>query len=289
MKYRQTLAAVGAGLVLATGALMGATSASAQAPDAMVRAAHFSPTTPGVDVYLSPFSGSAGAKLWLSSVKYGAVSPYFSLTPGLYTVALRLHGHSATEPPALQWTLDAVSGRAYTVAGVGADQDVKGVVIRDDLSTPSDGTGRVRVIQAASRAPTLTVTAAQDGQVVAKDVAFATTSPYSTVKSGDLSLDATATDSSVSTTGTVDVKSGTVTSVLVLDAQGSGITIRAIVDSSGTANTPRGPVSAGGGGTAAGMPLLGNDRSVPVGLLAMIAVLAGVACVSTFRLSRTRA
>jgi len=286
MKYRQTLAAVGAGLALATGALLGATPASAQTPDAMVRAAHFSPTTPGVDVYLSPFSGEG--KLWLSAVKYGTVSPYFRLTPGLYTVALRLHGHAATEPPALQWTLDAVGGRAYTVAGVGAGTSVKGVVIHDDLSTPSDGTGRVRVIQAASRAPTLTVTATQGNQVVAKDVTFATTSPYSTVKSGDLSLDATATDSSVSTTSTVDVKSATVTSVLVLDAQGSGITIRAIVDSSGTANTPRGPVSAGGGGTAAGMPSLGNDRSVPVGLLAMIAVLASVACVATFRLSRTR-
>lgn len=286
MKYRQTLAAVGAGLALATGALLGATPASAQTPDAMVRAAHFSPTTPGVDVYLSPFSGEG--KLWLSAVKYGTVSPYFRLTPGLYTVALRLHGHAATEPPALQWTLDAVGGRAYTVAGVGAGTSVKGVVIHDDLSTPSDGTGRVRVIQAASRAPTLTVTATQGNQVVAKDVAFATTSPYSTVKSGDLSLDATATDSSVSTTSTVDVKSATVTSVLVLDAQGSGITIRAIVDSSGTANTPRGPVSAGGGGTAAGMPSLGNDRSVPVGLLAMIAVLASVACAATFRLSRTR-
>jgi hypothetical protein len=288
MKYRQSLAVAGAGLVLATGALLGATPASARTPDAVVRAAHFSPTTPGVDVYLSPFSGSAG-KLWLSSVAYGTVSPYFRLTPGLYTVALRLHGHSATEPPALQWTLQAVGGRAYTVAGVGAGTSVKGVVIRDDLSTPSNGTGRIRVIQAASRAPKLTV-AAEGGPVVAKDAAFATTTPYSTVKSGDLSLDATATGSSVSTTGIVAVKSGTVTSILVLDAQGSGITIRAIVDSSGTANMPRGPVSAGGGGTAAGTQLPGADRSaVPVGLLAMIAVLASVACVATFRLSRARA
>jgi hypothetical protein len=288
MKYRQTLAAVGAGLVLTAGALLGATPASARTPDAMVRAAHFSPTTPGVDVYLSPFSGEG--KLWLSAVKYGTVSPYFRLTPGLYTVALRLHGHAATEPPALQWTLDAVSGRAYTVAGVGAGSSVKGVVIHDDLSTPGDGTGRVRVIQAASRAPTLTVTATQGDQVVAKDVAFATTSPYSTVKSGDLSLDATASDSSVSTTSTVAVKSGTVTSVLVLDSQGSGITIRAIVDSSGTANMPRGPVSAGGGGTAAGTQLPGADRpAVPAGLLALIAVLVSVACAATFRLSRTRA
>jgi Domain of unknown function (DUF4397) len=288
MKYRQTLAAVGAGLVVATGVLLGAAPASAETPDAMVRAAHFSPTTPGVDVYLSPFSGEG--KLWLSAVKYGTVSPYFRLTPGLYTVALRLHGHAATEPPALKWTLDAVGGRAYTVAGVGAGTSVKGVVIHDDLSTPSNGMGRVRVIQAASRAPTLTVTATQDDQVVAKDVAFATTSPYSTVKSGDLSLHAAATDSSVSTTSTVDVKSATVNSVLVLDAQGSGITIRTIVDSSGTANPPRGPVSAGGGGTAAGMRLPGADRAaMPIGLLAMIAVLASVACVATFRLSRTRA
>jgi hypothetical protein len=288
MKYRQTLAAVGAGLVLATGALLGATPVSGRTPDAVVRAAHFSPTTPGVDVYLSPFSGEG--KLWLSAVEYGTVSPYFRLTPGLYTVALRLHGHAATEPPAIQWTLDAVGGRAYTVAGVGAGNSVKGVVIHDDLSTPSDGTGRVRVIQAASRAPTLTVTATQGDQVVAKDVAFATTSPYSTVNSGDLALHATATDSSVSATGTVAVKSGTVTSVLVLDAQGSGITIRAVVDSSGTANMPRGPVSAGGGGTAAGVPGLGNDRTtVPVGLLAIVAALAAVACAATYRLSRTRA
>jgi hypothetical protein len=288
MNYRQTLAAVGAGLVLATGALLGAGPASGQTPDAVVRAAHFSPTTPGVDVYLSPFSGEG--KLWLSAVEYGTVSPYFRLTPGLYTVALRLHGHAATEPPALQWTLDAVGGRAYTVAGVGAGTSVKGVVIHDDLSTPSDGTGRVRVIQAASRAPTLTVTATQGDQVVAKDVAFATTSPYSTVNSGDLALHATATDSSVSATSTVDVKSGTVTSILVLDSQGSGITIRAIVDSSGTANMPRGPVSAGGGGTAAGMQGLGNDRTrVPVGLLAIVAALAAVACAATYRLSRTRA
>jgi hypothetical protein len=288
MKHRQTLAAVGAGLVLATGALLGATPVSARTPDAVVRAAHFSPTTPGVDVYLSPFSGEG--KLWLSAVKYGTVSPYFRLTPGLYTVALRLHGHAATEPPAIQWTLDAVGGRAYTVAGVGAGASVKGVVIHDDLSTPSDGTGRVRVIQAASRAPTLTVTATQGDQVVAKDVAFATTSPYSTVNSGDLSLHATATDSSVSATGVVAVKSGTVTSILVLDSQGSGITIRAIVDSSGTANMPRGPVSAGGGGTAAGVQGLGNDRTTaPVGLLAIVAALAAVACAATYRLSRTRA
>ena len=68
MKYRQTLAAVGAGLVLATGVLLGATPASAQTPDAMVRAAHFSPTTPGVDVYLSPFSGVG--KLWLSAHEF---------------------------------------------------------------------------------------------------------------------------------------------------------------------------------------------------------------------------
>ena len=288
MKYRQTWAAVGAGLVLVTGALLGASPVSAQTQDAMVRAAHFSPTTPGVDVYLSPFSGSAG-KLWLSSVKYGTVSPYFRLTPGLYTVALRLHGQSATEPPALQWTLDAIGGRAYTVAGVGAGTSVKGVVIRDDLSTPSNGTGRVRVIQAASRAPELTVTA-QGGPVVAKDAPFATTTPYSTVKSGDLSLNATATGSSVNASGIVVIKSGTVTSILVLDSQSSGITIRAIVDSAGMANMPRGPVSAGGGGTAAGGQLSSNDRAaVPVGLLAMIAVLTGVACVATLRMSRARA
>lgn len=284
--HRRTIAVLGIGAVIATGALFGATSAGAKTSYAVVRAAHFSPTTPGVDVYLSPFSSST-SKLWLSSVKYGTVSPYQRLTPGLYTVALRLHGKSAGSPPALSWTLRAVGGRAYTVAGVGAGSSVKGVVLRDDLSEPKAGTGRVRVIQAASRAPSVTVTA-KNGPVVAKDAAFASTTSYSTVPAGSWLLDASA--GSLNAHGTVHVGSRTVTSVLVLDAKGSGITLRTITDSAGAASLPRGPVNAGGGGTAPGRTMFGQAE--PAGEVALTALMAGLLVVvagSVYRLTRARA
>jgi Domain of unknown function (DUF4397) len=289
MRYRRIVASVGIGFAVASGALIGVSTAGAQAQDAVVRAAHFSPTTPGVDVYLAPFSGAAKAKLWLSSVTYGAVSPYARLTPGLYTIALRLHGKSASTPPALSWTLRAVAGQAYTVAGVGAGTAVRGVVIRDDLSAPSSGTGRVRVIQAASRAPHLTVKA-KGGPVVAKNAAFATTTPYATVKSGSWSVDATASGASVRTTGTINVASGTVTSILALDAKGSGITIRTVMDSIGTSSVPRGPVSAGGGGTANMIKLFGDDKApAPLPLVALTVALSAATVAAMYRLSRARA
>lgn len=252
--------------------------AVAAAPaDAVVRAAHLSPTTPGVDVYLSPFNGAKATTAWLSNVGYGKVTGYQALTPGLYTVAMRPTGAAASTPAMLSWTLNARSGAAYTVAGVGAGPSVRGVVIPDSLTAPPAGQGRVRVIQAASRAPVATISAST-GAVIAPKAGFATVTGYATLPAGTWDVRAvSASMPSLSTTSPVEVKSGQITSILLLDGKASGITLRTLVDSSAAAVMPVDAVPAGAGGTATVIIHSGRGSStLPALVLAMVLACAAV-------------
>ena len=269
---------LGGGAVLATAG----PATAAPTADAVIRAAHFSPTTPGVDVYLGAFTGQT-SKQWLSGVAYGAVSPYQRLKPGLYTISMRLHDKARTTKPVLTWTLNAKAGEAYTVAGVGAGTALKGVVIHDDLSAPRKGTGRVRVIQAASRAPVARVVA-KSGPVIARDAAFASTTNYATVPAGTWTVEASGGQPKLHTSSAVNVAAGTVSSLLVLDAKTSGITVRTVLDSAATSSTPAGSVPAGGGG----MALLSLQSDSPGAAASSLAALLLSVVVSGMWLLRRR-
>ena len=54
----------------------------------------------------------------------------------------------------------------------------------------------------------------------------------------------------MSTTSDVQITSGSVNSIVLLDAKGSGLTLRNIVDAAAAATAPIGPVQTGGGGMA---------------------------------------
>jgi hypothetical protein len=263
---------------------IGSASGATVAP-AMVRAAHFSPDTPGVDVYLTAFSGGT-TKIWVANAEYGQVSSYQRIAPGLYVVAMRPHGAAVSTPPVVSWNLNAQAGQAYTAAAIGANKSLKTIVLNDNLSLPGAGTGRVRVIQAASRAPMADVGAA-NGPTVANNLAFASTSPYATVPAGTWSLKAQATtDPSVTATAQVPVKSDSVTSLLVLDAPQGGITIRSVLDAAGAGTVPAGSVPAGGGALAPNAPVGGHagwaDLSgatgfgIGVGALAIVVLVGAV-------------
>jgi hypothetical protein len=216
----------------------------------MLRGAHFSPDTPGVDVYLTSFSGGGSATLWLADVGYGDVSSYESVKPGVYAVSMRAHGASPNTPAALSWTLNAVAGQAYTAAAVGMNSQLKGIVLHDDLSTPAAGHGLVRVIQAASRAPVANIAAA-NGPVLAQDAAFATSTEYVSVNAGTWPLRADSVSTpSITTSSSVSIAAGSVNSVVLLDGKSGGITLTAVLDAGGTGSTPTGSINAGGGGTA---------------------------------------
>jgi hypothetical protein len=240
-------------IALALFGCLGATAgpaAAAPAQTAVVRAAHFSPDTPGVDIYLTAFAGGS-SRLWVPNAEYGGVSPYERVAPGLYVVAMRAHGAAASSPPVVSWNLDVRAGRAYTAAAIGSNRALKTIVLNDELALPSRGTGRVRIVQAASRAPKVDVQAV-NGPSIASNVPFASSTPYASVPAGTWSIRATALGGSgFSASERVSVKSESVTSVIILDAPGGGITVRTVLDAAGAARVPVGSVPAGGGGTAA--------------------------------------
>ena len=267
---KRILAIAGAtGLALLTAPVSASAQTSAHQPssaNAVVRAAHFSPDTPGVDVYLTSYSG-ASSKVWQSDVGYGDVTAYRTLKPGLYLVAMRVHGAPASSPAGLKWTLNARAGRAYTVAAIGTNKNLTGVVLRDTLAAPANGHGLVRVIQAASRAPQARLVA-EPNTVLTTAARFATSTGYRSVAAGTWTVQATSvTHPDTATTRQITVRAGTISSVVVLDAKGTGIQLRTYADASGTAIAPQGSIDAGGGGTAA-QPV--SASTAPAGIAAVL-------------------
>lgn len=280
---------VTAGTALVSAGPAGARDAAERAVpahSAVVRGAHFSPDTPGVDVYLTAYSGGRST-IWLSNVGYGDVSGYRRLDPGVYVVSMRKHGAPRSSPAALSWTLDAKAGAAYTVAAVGENAKLRGIVLRDRLDAPRSGTGLLRVIQAASRAPVATLVAGS--RTVAARADFASTTGYSAVPAGTWTVRASSTDShSVSASSRVAIKPSGVYTLVLLDSKGSGIQLRVLHDASGAGVSPSGAVDAGGGGTASGLTGTGafaGSTSVALDVCALLgsALLIGVLAVGRRR------
>ena len=291
MRRRLVLPAV-AGIAAATvgfgmPAADAAPAAAGRAPAAaMIRGGHFSPNTPGVDVYLTAFKGKTTA-LWLSGVGYGDVSGYQRITPGLYAVSMRPHGAAASTPAALSWTLDARAGAAYTACAVGLNAALSGIVLHDNLSPAPAGKARVRVIQAASRAKHADVVA-DGGPTLGRNVKFATSTKYTTVAAGSYLVKATAVDNAAVHASTrVALRPDTVHTVVVLDGRRGGITIRAIDDAAGAAVAPVGAVPAGAGGTAA-VARPADSGGSGWGLLAGLATVGAIALAYVLRVREQR-
>jgi Domain of unknown function (DUF4397) len=277
-----SVAAVAAAAWSAVGVAAAVPVAGAPAA-AMIRGGHFSPDTPGVDVYLAAFHGGS-TKLWLSGVGYGDVSPYQRFAPGLYAVSMRPHGAAASTPAALTWTLDARAGAAYTACAVGMNAQLHGIVLSDDMTAPAPSRARVRVIQAASRAGHARVSLS-GGPVLASDVNFATTTKYTTVDAGSYTVDARAVSgASVHASAPLSLAADSVHTVVVLDGKSSGITLHVLDDAAGAATSPVGAVPAGGGGTAT----TGSSDRLAVVLLAGLAA-ALLALGGALEINRRRA
>nr|WP_269204549.1 DUF4397 domain-containing protein [Motilibacter deserti] len=246
-----------------------------------MRLAHLSPDTPEVDVYLAPFNGSARPVV-LRSVGYGDVSKYQAVPAGTYTATMRWAGAAGDSTPVLSATAKVGADKAYTVAAVGLKADLTTKVLSDDLIAPAAGKGRVRLIQASTRADSVDVRA-QGGPLLAQDTAFGTSTGYATVPAGRWTLRVTPSGGSAKPlTTTVDVPAGRVSSVLVLDGKGAGtLRVAAVVDSEGSAAMPKGGVNTGYGPslTGAALPAPGSEPAAGAGggpaTPAGIATLAG--------------
>lgn len=233
-------------------------AAAAPGQTAFVRAAHLSPDTAAVDVYLTAFSGGTKT-LWLSDVGYGDISNYRRMAPGQYAVSMRKHGAAPSSAPALTWTIELRSGRAYTAAAIGEQDKLHGVILMDTLAPPPAGSGLVRVIEASSHAGHVALSAV-GGPVLCKDCAFGETTGYVTVRAGRWTVVARSrTHGSLTSSVDVSINSQSIVSLVVLDSSVGGVVLKSLVDAKGAANPPQGPIPAGGGGTA---PAAHSDGAV---------------------------
>ena len=215
---------------------------------AYVRGAHLSPDTPGVDVYLTAFSGGT-QRLWLSDVGYGDVSPYGQVKAGTYAVSMRPHGAPASTKPALTWTVNLDAGQAYTAAAIGMNAQLHGVIFKDTMAKPKAEWGLVRVVQASSRAGTVKVVAGK--KTITDHCAFGCTTGYVPVWSRPTTVVASSlTDPNLSGKASVNIGNQSVMSFVLLDTKSGGVMVHPLVDAKGAATWPAGAVPAGGGGTA---------------------------------------
>jgi hypothetical protein len=250
-----------------------AVGATTKAGAAFLRGAHLSPDTAAVDVYLTSFGGGT-TTLWLSRVGYGDVSSYERIRTGEYAVSMRPHGAAATTKAVLSWTINLQPGEAYTALAIGHQASLRGEIIKDSLSAPASGSGRVRVIQASSRAGRVNV-AAGTGLMLGRDVPFGGITGYVTVPAGRWAVRVDSlSHHRAADQATLSVASKSVTSIVVLDGRHGGVQVRSLLDAAGAPTAPKGAVPAGGGGMA---PQPASPRASHAGIVIGGAVLGLIA------------
>ena len=230
---------------------VGVTASAASDDVGYLRLAHLSPDTPKVDVYVSSF-GNDDDPTVLRSVGYGMFSPYQRVPAGSFTIAMRLEGASATEPPVLSTTIQLEAHTAATVAGMGKNTDLELVTMTDGMELPGTDEAKVRVIHAAMNVPAV-ASVELAGSEVATDLAFAAFTDYSGVSAGATTIQIDA--GSATADESLDLVANATYTVVVRD-QGTGVGVLPIQDFAAANQIPTGGVDAGRGGSAPdGLPM----------------------------------
>jgi hypothetical protein len=223
-----------------------AAAPAATANSGWIRLAHLSPDTKAVDIQLTALAGGAIVKS-LKDVTYGQVSEYMALPQGTYVVAMVPAGGDMSHPM-IQTSISVKQGQPMTVAALGKNANLKTVIFADDLTTPTDGQTRIRVIQASTTVPSVNISTTR-GTIIASDAKKGTATGYASVPAGAWSLDLTS--NKMTSTAQVNLKAGSVSSLFVLDNASGGVTIKSIIDASSVGGTlPPGGIQTGGGATA---------------------------------------
>ncbi len=264
-------------MLAATSALLlgipaAAVSAAPASPAAgWIRLAHLSPNTPPVDVYLYSF-GNSSAKIVLHHVAYGGVSPYETVTPGDYSVAMRAAGAASSSQAVLSTSVSVKSGHAYTVAGMGPKSGLRLQVLEDQLTTPT-GKSSVRVIQASLKQQVVKFHCSCGGDIVSK-ATFGSVSAYAPIPPGDWTMSAIV-SGTTKAARKVPLTAGNVDTLVVLDGA-HGLQIDVLQDAAGAGSTPVGAVSTGLGGTAPHGPGSPLPWLMAIGAGALLAATGGL-------------
>jgi hypothetical protein len=271
---RRSRIAVLAAAVVVAGVLAGPAAAEAARPGrAMVRVAHFSPDASYVDVYMV----SLNRKQLFPNVFYKSVSAYWAVAAGPFTYEVRAAGASPKSEPVIQVKGNLHAGKAYTVAAVGRRDQLQGLLLRDDMAPSAPGRGKVRFLDAAFDLPAVDITVS--GGPVLRSLAFPEPTGYRQLDLGRHRVEVRRSGEDAAVVdGTVAVRPGTVTSVVLVGGAGAPRELYAFSDAAGSRMAPAGGIRTGAGGTApssraptAPVPLV---AAVPVAALVAIAAVA---------------
>ena len=160
-------AAIAAASPVASAATTGAPAAKigvivadpAQGNVGWVRCANLSQGAPE-DIYLFSFGNPENPTV-LRHEGYGGVSSYMPVGSGEYTVAVRPVGAAASSPASISTSFMVSAGTNYTVASIGVGAGRRLEVLQDRMAGPSSQ-ALVRVIQASSKQPRVTVSIGAD-------------------------------------------------------------------------------------------------------------------------------
>jgi hypothetical protein len=204
----------------------------------------------------------------LHHVSYGEVSPYEQVRAGDYTVSMRSAGAPASAQPLLSTGFRVSAGQSYTVAGMGPAAGLRLQVLKDTLTAPP-GQVLIRVIQASLREHVVSVRVG--GQMLARKLSFASTTPYRAVAAGSTVVHVAGETENASLS--LSLRPDTIHTLVVLDGSGR-LRLTDLEDAAGSSIRPEGGADTGMGGTAP------RPASSPVPWLAMIGagmLLAGTA------------
>lgn len=234
---------VGAAAVLVL-LLLSAAPAGA-ATGTYLRLGHLSPETAKVDIVVTT-TAQPGTPFRALNVDYGSLLEYRRIDPGTYTIATRPAGADPNSAPLNSATLQAVDGKAYTVADLA--QSAK--VLDDDISLPPSGQARLRVINAAPAANELDVV--RSGSLVIQHATYGSATAYVAVAPGTATMQvlprgAKPVDLSAR------IEPGGVYTVLVTERAGVPVAVLR-ADAKGAEVVPGGGQETGFGGMAPGGP-----------------------------------
>ena len=264
------------GLVGLSFILVGVGASSARADDAAppgkawIRAGHLVPGFGSARLDLVPKSGPATSIVMSPAASYGDVTDYQKIDPGDYTVTVRPQGATLESAPLLQRAFTVVAGKATTLVAVGTADSPRLVALDDDLTLPAASSARVRILPAASHTQTVSIVA-QNGPTLATGAILGQATDYASVPAGSWTLDL-ASGGGPTAQQTVDLKSGSVYTAIVLDSAPGAVTIKVITDAAGATTAPQGAAQTGGGGMAA--QLAARDESHSQTLIGSVLVLA---------------
>ncbi len=206
-------------------------AAQAQARDARIRLAHFSPDANGVDVYID-------GKKRMNRVPYQAVSDYITLPAGKHTIEVRGEGQPETSPALVTASPELAGGESFTAAALGPVANIQAKVFQDDLALPAAGKSKIRVIHASDGTPTVDV-GVKDGDVLFPSVEFGAITTYVEVAAGPYVLQVRkAGDTAVAIEKPVTVQPGGIYTIAAVGGANKPPTLRGFVDlpaKSGTA------------------------------------------------------